>query len=130
MATPTQDLPITNEMRDLQARGKDPYAKTPGHDDVPGDADTRRRLGRGGKRETFAQHERKGEALSVLDSPEALMAHAQAHGDSVTGQRLRFMRQLCGFEESREETVLRELMEARRRELRGREMEEGDERSR
>ena len=31
--------------------------------------------------ETFRDRERRGEAMSVLDNPEALMAHAQAHGD-------------------------------------------------
>ncbi|KAJ3516854.1 hypothetical protein NM208_g14789 [Fusarium decemcellulare] len=55
--------------------------------------------------ESHTERERKGEAMYVLDNPEALMAHAQATGDSITGQRLRFMRQLCGFDEKRQEST-------------------------
>lgn len=65
--------------------------------------------------------------MHVLDNPEVLMAHAQASGDvsisrlslqtyhvaaaqlmlntrqSIAGQRLRFMRQLCGFDEKHDD---------------------------
>ncbi|KPM35120.1 hypothetical protein AK830_g11454 [Neonectria ditissima] len=89
---------FTPEMRDRQARGKDPYGKAEGSEESEGSDDPHVRPGRKPAVETFAERERKGEALSVLDNPETLMAHAQANDDSISGQRLRFMRQLCGLE--------------------------------
>ncbi|OAQ72968.1 hypothetical protein VFPPC_15227 [Pochonia chlamydosporia 170] len=79
-------------MRDRQARGKNPYKELE-TDDI--------RLGRGVKTEPFEDRERRGFALSVLDNPEQLMMYAQSMGDSVPGQRLRFMAMLCGFEEKK-----------------------------
>ncbi|KAK7403563.1 hypothetical protein QQX98_010656 [Neonectria punicea] len=92
--------PFTPEMRDRQARGKDPYGKGEGTEDSDEGSDEPPI--RPGRKpivvETFAERERKGEAMSVLDSHETLMAHAQASDDSIPGQRLRFMRQLCGLD--------------------------------
>ncbi|KJK80919.1 hypothetical protein H634G_03452 [Metarhizium anisopliae BRIP 53293] len=89
----------TPEMRDRQARGKDPYKDSDSdYDDGP---ERRVRLGRGVKTEPFEDKERRGFALSVLDSPESLMMYALSAGDSVPGQRLRFTAMLCGFEERR-----------------------------
>lgn len=136
-------------MRDRQARGKDPYMDSESdYDDGP---ERRVRLGRGCvrvfrrgrqrkrkaeeiadarrvKTEPFEDKERRGFALSVLDSPESLMMYALSAGDvgppppppfffllqvsisrecladgaqSVPGQRLRFTAMLCGFEERR-----------------------------
>ncbi|CEI63968.1 unnamed protein product [Fusarium venenatum] len=88
----------TSEMRDKQARGKNPYVE---------DSDTSEseplRLGGYAVTESHTERERRGEAMFVLDNPEALMAHAQATGDSIAGQRLRFMRQLCGFDNEKHE---------------------------
>ncbi|KAH6996855.1 hypothetical protein EDB80DRAFT_135473 [Ilyonectria destructans] len=93
---------ITPEMRDRQARGKDPYFKVETSEDSDTSDDGPMMLGRGGPViESFADRERKGEAISILDNPENLMAHAQANDDSISGQRLRFMRQLCGIEQKR-----------------------------
>ncbi|KAF4955572.1 hypothetical protein FSARC_11820 [Fusarium sarcochroum] len=93
----------TPEMRDIQARGKNPYSKGDGSEDSDGSDAEPMRLGGRHLTESHIERERKGEAMYVLDNPEALMAHAQASGDSITGQRLRFMRQLCGFDDKREE---------------------------
>ncbi|KAI6761960.1 hypothetical protein HG531_002513 [Fusarium graminearum] len=80
-------------MRDRQARGKNPYVE----ESDASDAEPMR-LGGYHIAESHMERERRGEAMFVLDNPEALMAHAQASGDSIAGQRLRFMRQLCGFD--------------------------------
>ncbi|KID91545.1 hypothetical protein MGU_01515 [Metarhizium guizhouense ARSEF 977] len=89
----------TPEMRDRQARGKDPHKDSESdYDDGP---ERRVRLGRGVKTEPFEDKERRGFALSVLDSPESLMMYALSAGDSVPGQRLRFTAMLCGLEERR-----------------------------
>ncbi|KAM5355669.1 hypothetical protein ACJ41O_002315 [Fusarium nematophilum] len=97
----------TPEMRDRQARGKNPYSKGDGSDDSDiSDPEAPMRLGAQETLESHNERERKGEAMYVLDNPEALMAHAQANGDSVTGQRLRFMRQLCGFDDKHVEPAV------------------------
>ncbi|KAH7156817.1 hypothetical protein EDB81DRAFT_400767 [Dactylonectria macrodidyma] len=88
---------FTPEMRDRQARGKNPYSKSSDDSDDDGPMMVGNRGGIDS--DSFAERERKGEAMSVLDSPDTLMAHALANNDSVTGQRLRWMRQLCGIEE-------------------------------
>ncbi|KAH6990527.1 hypothetical protein BKA56DRAFT_667088 [Ilyonectria sp. MPI-CAGE-AT-0026] len=91
---------FTPEMRDRQARGKDPYFKDETSEDSDSSDDDPLTLGLGAPIiESFADRERKGEAISVLDHPETLMAHAQANDDSISGQRQRFMRQLCGIEQ-------------------------------
>ncbi|KAF5023949.1 hypothetical protein F66182_3987 [Fusarium sp. NRRL 66182] len=90
----------TPEMRDRQARGKNPYSNS---DDSDVSDPEPMRLGRRRITESHMERERKGEAMYVLDNPEALMAHAQASGDSIAGQRLRFMRQLCGFDDKHDD---------------------------
>ncbi|KAF4997362.1 hypothetical protein FGRMN_3947 [Fusarium graminum] len=89
----------TSEMRDKQARGKNPYSE----DSDTSDAEPMR-LGGHHYAESHMERERRGEAMHVLDNPEALMAHAQANGDSIAGQRLRFMRQLCGFDDKHDDS--------------------------
>jgi hypothetical protein len=66
----------TSEMRDKQARGKNPYSED-------SDASDTEPMRLGGHRiaESHMERERRGEAMFVLDNPEALMAHAQASGD-------------------------------------------------
>ncbi|KAM6537175.1 hypothetical protein FALCPG4_003117 [Fusarium falciforme] len=92
----------TAEMRDRQARGKDPTKEE--EQPEPSKTKDSDALQIGGRHyeESHLEKERKGEALSVLDNPEALLAHAQASGDSVTGQRVRWLRQLCGYDEDRD----------------------------
>ncbi|KAH7269746.1 uncharacterized protein BKA55DRAFT_532383 [Fusarium redolens] len=108
----------TEEMRDKQARGKNPYSE---ESDVS-DAEPRRlgpryrspaSLSFGTETDSYSQiyethmeRERRGEAMYILDNPAALMAHAQASGDSIAGQRLRFMRQLCGFDDKHDDTTV------------------------
>ncbi|RGP80365.1 hypothetical protein FLONG3_1514 [Fusarium longipes] len=91
----------TREMRDKQARGKNPYSE----ESDASDAEPMRLGGHTHIAESHMEKERRGEAMFVLDNPEALMAHAQANGDSVAGQRLRFMRQLCGFDNDKYENA-------------------------
>ncbi|CAM1504220.1 Fc.00g018110.m01.CDS01 [Cosmosporella sp. VM-42] len=103
MATSTQKSRtvsgISAEMRDRQARGKDPYGRRETIEfDAPGDGV---RLGEPMQTESSEDKERRGEATYVLDNPSALMAHAIAHGDSISHQRLKFTAKLCGFEDKR-----------------------------
>ncbi|KAF4954639.1 hypothetical protein FGADI_5106 [Fusarium gaditjirri] len=116
----------TEEMRDRQARGKNPYSE---ESDVS-DGEPRRlgpRYRSSASRsfsadadsccpifETHVERERRGEAMYILDNHAALMAHAQATGDSIAGQRLRFMRQLCGFEDKHDETSTTRSKQSRR----------------
>jgi hypothetical protein len=83
----------TEEMRDKQARGKNPYSE---ESDVS-DAEPRRlgpryrspaSLSFGTETDSYSQiyethmeRERRREAMYILDNPAALMAHAQASGD-------------------------------------------------
>ncbi|KAF4437967.1 hypothetical protein F53441_12886 [Fusarium austroafricanum] len=97
---PSRSSEWTDEMRDKQARGKNPHSESEASDTEP------MRLGsRGDKNESHLERERRGEAMYVLDNPVALMAHAQASGDSIAGQRLRFMRQLCGFDDKHDDVT-------------------------
>ncbi|KZZ98668.1 hypothetical protein AAL_03186 [Moelleriella libera RCEF 2490] len=50
---------------------------------------------------TFEAREKRGFALAVLDDPEQLMMYAQSTGDSIPGQRHRFMAMLCGFNDTK-----------------------------
>ncbi|KAF5680648.1 hypothetical protein FDENT_8346 [Fusarium denticulatum] len=105
----------TEQMRDRQARGKNPYSEESDVSDgepsrlgpqyrasaarpCTADADSCSPMF-----ETHIERERRGEAIYILDNHAALMAHAQATGDSIAGQRLRFMRQLCGFEDKHDD---------------------------
>ncbi|RSL60879.1 hypothetical protein CEP54_006508 [Fusarium duplospermum] len=91
----------TPEMRDRQARGKEPEKEEESASVRSADT-SNSEVGYRHYEETQWEKERRGEALSVLDNPEALLAHAQANGDSVTGQRARFLRLLCGYDEDRD----------------------------
>ncbi|KND94234.1 hypothetical protein TOPH_01051 [Tolypocladium ophioglossoides CBS 100239] len=90
-AAAADDDGFTPEMRDRQARGKDPY-KDDGSDlddfdedeqEVGSDGVVRRRMrvGQGLKTEPFEDRERRGFALSVLDKPAQLMTYAQSTSD-------------------------------------------------
>ncbi|EQL01206.1 hypothetical protein OCS_03074 [Ophiocordyceps sinensis CO18] len=95
------DEGFTPEMRDRQARGKDPY-KDDGDDDESSSGGSD--FGFGLKTEPFEDRERRAYALSVLDSPEQLMMFAQSANDgrrgeqSIPSQRRRFCAILAGFE--------------------------------
>ncbi|PCD45848.1 hypothetical protein AU210_001276 [Fusarium oxysporum f. sp. radicis-cucumerinum] len=106
---PNRSSGWTEEMRDRQARGKNPYSE---ESDVS-DGEPRR-LGLRPVFETHVERERRGEAMYILDNHAALMAHAQATGDSIAGQRLRFMRQLCGFEDKHDDTSTARSKQSRR----------------
>lgn len=143
---PNRSSGWTEEMRDRQARGKNPYSE---ESDVS-DGEPRRlgpRYRSSTSRsfsadadsyspvfETHVERERRGEAMYILDNHAALMAHAQATGDvciitililkilvvlnhrvqSIAGQRLRFMRQLCGFEDKHDDTSTARSKQSRR----------------
>ncbi|KAF4340461.1 hypothetical protein FBEOM_5588 [Fusarium beomiforme] len=96
---PSRSSQWTEEMRDRQARGKNPYS-----DDSDASDPDRMELGVRQPFESHVERERRGEAMFILDNPAALMAHAQASGDSIAGQRLRFMRQLCGLDDKHNDT--------------------------
>ncbi|PTB67347.1 hypothetical protein BBK36DRAFT_1196299 [Trichoderma citrinoviride] len=49
--------------------------------------------------EPFETRERRAYALAVLDRPEQLMMYANTTNDSVAGQRVRFTRMMCGFDD-------------------------------
>ncbi|KAH6900180.1 hypothetical protein B0T10DRAFT_554716 [Thelonectria olida] len=88
---------FTAEMRDRQARGKDPYnsdESEPG-DDVPyrlGDHRTR-------KKESMYDVERRGSTMAILDCPESLLASALAHGNTIPQERARLSEILTGFDQ-------------------------------
>lgn len=91
------------QMRDRQARGKDPYHSGDGSegsdlsDREPG---TRLRLGNSRlEKEDFSRAERRHKAVAFLDSPELLMMYAQSTGDSIPGARLHFMKMMCGYDD-------------------------------
>ncbi|KAK4120852.1 hypothetical protein N657DRAFT_683333 [Parathielavia appendiculata] len=95
---------FTSEMRDRQARGKDPYHSGDGSDDGsltdresgPG---SRLRLGTGRvEKEDFARVERRQKAIAFLDNPELLMMYAQSTGESIPAARLHFTKLLCGYD--------------------------------
>ncbi|CAK7217086.1 hypothetical protein SBRCBS47491_003043 [Sporothrix bragantina] len=46
----------------------------------------------------FENLERRRQAALVLDSPELLMMYAQSMNDSIPSVRMKFMRELCGFD--------------------------------
>ncbi|KAL1838557.1 hypothetical protein VTJ49DRAFT_2517 [Mycothermus thermophilus] len=92
---------ITPQMRDRQARGKDPYDD----DDGLGDGNlnersTLLRLGSGrAEKEDFYMAETRQRAIAFLDNPELLEMHALSTGLSIAAARLHFMKQLCGYDE-------------------------------
>ncbi|KAI1839509.1 hypothetical protein JX265_013672 [Neoarthrinium moseri] len=84
-------LVFTAEMRDRQARGKDPY-----HDSE--DSEDANYWGGGRHRQdgSFAVVDQRRKAVQVLDTPELLMTYAQRDNESVPATRLRYTRVLCG----------------------------------
>ncbi|KAI1644878.1 hypothetical protein F4815DRAFT_384459 [Daldinia loculata] len=92
------DDEFTAEMRDRQARGKDPYESSDASSDWGLEGNRKYRAG-GGKDESYAVLERRRVAAQVLDSPELLMMAAQRDNESIPATRLRYTRMLCGFEE-------------------------------
>ncbi|KAK4101047.1 hypothetical protein N658DRAFT_507359 [Parathielavia hyrcaniae] len=102
---------FTSEMRDRQARGKDPYHSGDGSDDGsltdresgPG---SRLRLGTGRvEKENFARVERRQKAIAFLDNPELLMMYAQSTGESIPAARLHFTKLLCGYDEEAQQST-------------------------
>lgn len=100
------DDSFSPQMRDRQARGKDPYHSGDGSEgsdlsDRETGTGTRLRLGssRNLDKEDFSRTERRHKAVAFLDSPELLMMYAQSTGDSIPGVRLHFMKMLCGYDE-------------------------------
>ncbi|KAM0815076.1 hypothetical protein AB5N19_00869 [Seiridium cardinale] len=85
---------FTAEMRDRQARGKDPYQDSKDSSD-PSNWAARRRS----KKEPFVVEEKRHQAAQILDNPELLMMNAQRENDSLPATRLRYTRMLCGVEE-------------------------------
>ncbi|KAK1761460.1 hypothetical protein QBC47DRAFT_356535 [Echria macrotheca] len=100
---------FTSQMRDRQARGKDPYHSgdgSEGSDDLSDREGTttttggRLRMGSGRfEKEDFARAERRDQAAAFLDNPELLMMWAQSTDNSIPGARLHFMKMLCGYED-------------------------------
>ncbi|ETS06417.1 hypothetical protein M419DRAFT_4697 [Trichoderma reesei RUT C-30] len=82
---------VSPGMRDRQARGKNTHRKH--EDDVTDEDDFSYRS------EPFEMRERRAYALAVLDRPEQLMMYANTTNDSVAGQRVRFTRMMCGFDD-------------------------------
>ncbi|KAI1804537.1 hypothetical protein F4811DRAFT_552754 [Daldinia bambusicola] len=97
------DDEFTADMRDRQARGKDPYESSDASSDWAPEANRKYRAGgskpSSGKDESFSMTERRRVASQVLDSPELLMMAAQRDNESIPATRLRYTRMLCGFEE-------------------------------
>ncbi|KAH7040147.1 uncharacterized protein B0I36DRAFT_310037 [Microdochium trichocladiopsis] len=85
---------FTPEMRDLQARGRDPY--TGESNSHAGDWPGHHRYHHGA-RETIPHTvmERSRMARDILDQPELLMMVAQKEDDSIPATRLRYMRIMC-----------------------------------
>ncbi|KAK6845051.1 hypothetical protein PG990_003407 [Apiospora arundinis] len=88
---------FTPEMRDRQARGKDPYHDS--GDDSEGAGGDWGGRNRGSRDESYAYTEQRRHAAQILDNPELLMANAQREGDSIPATRLRYTRMLCGVVE-------------------------------
>ncbi|KAI0885341.1 uncharacterized protein GGS22DRAFT_163466 [Annulohypoxylon maeteangense] len=102
MPVPGDAAPVesfTPEMRDRQARGKDPYDSSEGSSgDWPSESGKNYRKGGSSRNEAFSTVERRRMAAQILDSPELLMMAAQRDNDSIPATRLRYMRMLCGLE--------------------------------
>ncbi|KAI0536283.1 hypothetical protein GGR58DRAFT_400768 [Xylaria digitata] len=102
---------FTPEMRDRQARGKNPYDSdsdgsdwvTPqgaGTGDGNGNGNTGpQRVGPRKRDEPFAVYDRRRVAAQILDSPELLMMAAVRDDESIPATRLKYTRVLCGVEE-------------------------------
>ncbi|KAH6623014.1 hypothetical protein F5144DRAFT_623090 [Chaetomium tenue] len=79
------DDTFTRQMRDRQARGKDPYQSREGSDGGrESGSGTTLRLGSGRvEKEDFSRVERRQKAITFLDDPELLMMHAQSTGEHM-----------------------------------------------
>ncbi|KAI5928066.1 hypothetical protein F4810DRAFT_705958 [Camillea tinctor] len=110
-AATAETSPFTAEMRDRQARGRDPYNDS-SDGSIRGSDRVTDTTGVGGgsgyrgssdsgssKDETFAVLERRRVASQILDSPELLMMAAQRDDETIPATRLRYTRMLCGLEE-------------------------------
>ncbi|KXX82759.1 hypothetical protein MMYC01_200728 [Madurella mycetomatis] len=91
---------FTPQMRDRQARGKDPYHSGDGSEDGDlSDRESKLRLGCGRvEKEDFARVELRQKAIAFLDNPELLTMYAQSTGNSIPGARLHWTKVLCGFD--------------------------------
>ncbi|KAI0162768.1 hypothetical protein BJ166DRAFT_591616 [Pestalotiopsis sp. NC0098] len=87
---------FTAEMRDRQARGKDPYQDSEDSLDASHWASASSSSKR--REEPFTVIEKRRTAAQVLDTPELLMDSAQRGNDSIPATRLRYTRMLCGVE--------------------------------
>ncbi|KAK7977496.1 hypothetical protein PG988_004986 [Apiospora saccharicola] len=76
---------FTPEMRDRQARGKDPYHDS--GDDSEGASGDWGGRNRGSRDESYAYIEQRRHAAQILDNPELLMTNAQREGDVSSGPR-------------------------------------------
>ncbi|KAI5462292.1 hypothetical protein BGZ63DRAFT_209815 [Mariannaea sp. PMI_226] len=97
---------FTQEMRDRQARGKDPYRTEEEERE-----DEAYRLGgyrfeqENEEKESAAELERRGAIMAILDHPEHLMASAMSNGNSIPRERTRLLAMLCGFDKKNEDEV-------------------------
>ncbi|KXJ96603.1 hypothetical protein Micbo1qcDRAFT_155186 [Microdochium bolleyi] len=85
---------FTADMRDLQSRGRDPYAAS----GDPTSINPHRYHGgspEGAAGVPYAVRERARHAKQVLDQPELLMMMAQKEEDSIPATRLRYLRMSC-----------------------------------
>ncbi|KAL7805876.1 hypothetical protein V8C26DRAFT_417374 [Trichoderma gracile] len=101
---------VSPGMRDRQARGKNTHRKheddVTDDDDYDDEDDDDEKEEEDGqfegftyRSEPFETRERRAYALAVLDRPEQLMMYANTTNDSVAGQRVRFTRMMCGFDD-------------------------------
>ncbi|TGJ78519.1 hypothetical protein E0Z10_g10247 [Xylaria hypoxylon] len=109
---------FTPEMRDRQARGKNPYDSDSDDSDWvtgqgtgtgigDGNGSTGSALGNAGPQrvgarkrdEPFIVYDRRRMAAQILDSPELLMMAAVRDNESIPATRLKYTRVLCGVEE-------------------------------
>ncbi|KAI1364295.1 hypothetical protein F5Y08DRAFT_216238 [Xylaria arbuscula] len=98
---------FTPEMRDRQARGKDPYHSdsedsdwAPGQTSGQGNGSGPARSGKYKRDEPFNAAERRRMAAQLLGSPELLMMAAIRDKESVPATRLKYKHILCGMEDS------------------------------
>ncbi|RYP56789.1 hypothetical protein DL769_009856 [Monosporascus sp. CRB-8-3] len=99
---------FTAEMRDRQARGKDPYETSDDGGGGGGGSDSGSSGGGGGSgggrrhrscgREPHRVLEKRRTAAQVLGTPELLIAASLRNGESIPATRLRYTRMLCNIE--------------------------------
>ncbi|KAL2160378.1 hypothetical protein VTH06DRAFT_1551 [Thermothelomyces fergusii] len=107
-ASSFMDDDFTPEMRDRQARGKDPYQSGDGSEggnlsDRESGSTSRLRLGSSRvEKEDFARVESRQKAIAFLENPELLMMYAQSTGESIAAARFHFTKMLCGYDQEEE----------------------------